>query len=275
MQNRFLRKGSLLFCVVFLITGCNKNSPVTMTTDQIVNEVTINLADKKQVIRNFGASDAWTCQFVGLWPDAKRDQVADWLFSTENDANGQPKGIGLTLWRFNIGAGSAAQDNISDEWRRAEGFLKNDLTYDWSKQAGQRWFMHAAKARGVQRFVGFTNSPPIQLTKNGKAYSSNGEEANIRKANYAAFAKFLGDVSAHFEAEEVGFTYLSPFNEPQWDWTGNNQEGSPYKNEEIFAITKKVDSVLTKMNMDTKIQIAEAGVLIYLYEKADKPTRGE
>jgi O-glycosyl hydrolase len=275
MQNRFLRKGSLFFCVVFLITGCNKNSPVTTASEQIVNEVTIDLSDRKQVIRNFGASDAWTCQFVGLWPDAKRNQVADWLFSTEEDANGQPKGIGLSLWRFNIGAGSAAQDNISDDWRRAEGFLKNDLTYDWSKQAGQRWFMHAAKARGVEKFVGFTNSPPVQLTKNGKAYSSNGEEANIPKANYAAFAKFLGDVTAHFKTQEVGFTYLSPFNEPQWDWTENNQEGSPYRNDEISAITKKVDSVFTKMNLDTKIQIAEAGVLIYLYEKADKPTRGE
>lgn len=32
--------------------------------------------------------------------------------------------------------------------------------------------------RGVNQLLGFTNSPPVQLTKNGKAFSSNGEEAN-------------------------------------------------------------------------------------------------
>ncbi len=57
----------------------------------------------------FSASDAWSMQFIGLWPEEKQNQVADWLFSTENDANGQPKGIGLSLWRFNVGAGSAEQ----------------------------------------------------------------------------------------------------------------------------------------------------------------------
>ena len=89
------------------------------------------------------------CQFVGLWPDKSRNQVADWLFSMEEDANGKPKGIGLSLWRFNIGAGSAAQNNISDDWRKTEGFLQDDMTYDWSRQAGQKWFMQAAKERGV------------------------------------------------------------------------------------------------------------------------------
>ena len=41
------------------------------------------------------------------------NQIADWLFSTENDANGQPKGIGLSLWRFNVGAGSTEQGENS------------------------------------------------------------------------------------------------------------------------------------------------------------------
>src|SRR5690606_23198248 len=120
--------------------------------------------------------------------------------------------IGLSLWRFNIGAGSSEQDNITDEWRRSEGFLQNDLSYDWSKQSGQRWFMTAAKLRGVKDFVGFTNSPPVQLTKNGKGFSSNGSEANLTKENYLAFSKFLIDVVKHFSAEEIPFSYLSPFN---------------------------------------------------------------
>ena len=62
-----------------------------------------------QTMDYFGASDCWSMQFIGLWPQEKQNQVADWLFSTENHENGQPKGIGLSLWRFNVGAGSAEQ----------------------------------------------------------------------------------------------------------------------------------------------------------------------
>jgi hypothetical protein len=257
-----------------LCVSCSKNDSKEIIDSDVKNTVVIDLNDKKQIVRNFGASDAWVCQFIGLWPDGKREQVADWLFSMEEDAAGKPKGIGLSLWRFNIGAGSSAQNNITDEWRRTEGFLKDDMTYDWAKQAGQRWFMNAAKKRGVNEFVGFTNSPPVQLTKNGKAYSSNGEEANIATENYLEFSKFLIDVSNQFNKEGIPFNYLSPFNEPQWDWTGNGQEGSPFKNSEIFSITKVLDSLLKIQNSNIKIQIAEAGKLNYLYEKADKGTRG-
>jgi O-glycosyl hydrolase len=272
VRSSYLVVGSFL---IASFLGCSKSSPVTDKTESSNNEVIIDINSRQQTIRNFGASDAWSCQYIGLWPDEKRNQVADWLFSREEDASGNPKGIGLSLWRFNIGAGSAAQTNISDEWRRAEGFLKDDLTYDWTKQQGQRWFMNAAKQRGVQQFVGFTNSPPVQLTKNGKAFSSNGEEANIASDKYVSFANFLVDVSKKFNDDGIPFSYLSPFNEPQWDWTGNGQEGTPYKNTEIYSVTRVLDSLLTKNSMSLKIQIAEAGKLNYLYEKADKPTRGE
>lgn len=63
---------------------------------------------------NFGASDCWTAQFFGLFPNAKREQMADWLFSLETATNGQHRGIGLSLWRFNIGTGSAAQGDVND-----------------------------------------------------------------------------------------------------------------------------------------------------------------
>jgi O-glycosyl hydrolase len=263
----------LILAIVFF--RCSNSDSPQNSTESNTSILTIHLNDKKQTIHNFGASDAWTCKFIGLWPDEKRNQVADWLFSKELDTNGQPKGIGLSLWRFNIGAGSAAQDNIGDEWRREEGFLKDDMTYDWTKQSGQQWFLKAAKERGTERFLAFTNSPPVQLTKNGKAFSDNGSEANIASTNYLPFANYLFTVSKHFKDEGTPFDYISPFNEPQWDWTGNGQEGSPYTNNEIGSITKILDSILLKNNETTKIQIAEAGKLNYLYEDADKQTRGD
>ena len=93
------------------------------------------------------------------------------FFSLNENEDGSPKGIGLSCWRFNIGGGSADQKGetgIRDPWRRAESFLQSDGTYNWQKQSGQRWFLRAAKKRGVESFIGFVNSPPIALTKNGK-----------------------------------------------------------------------------------------------------------
>ena len=45
-----------------------------------------------QTIDGFGASDAWRAQFVGKnWPAAKRNKIADLLFSQEDDEEGNPK----------------------------------------------------------------------------------------------------------------------------------------------------------------------------------------
>jgi O-glycosyl hydrolase len=260
-----------------LMSGGKSTMPATINPSPAKEAtITIQVNNRKQTIRNFGASDAWAGNFVGQWSDAKRNQVADWLFSTQMDANGQPKGIGLSLWRFNIGAGSALQGNIEDPWRRTEGFLNTDgKTYDWTRQAGQRWLLQAAKQRGVNLFLGFTNSPPIQLTKNGNAFSSQGDQANIHPTKYQDYAKFLAEVVKHFQQKEgIILNYLSPFNEPQWDWTKNNQEGTPFTNQQIYDITQKLDSVLTAEKLPSKIQIGEAGKINYLYELADKPTRG-
>lgn len=35
-----------------------------------------------QTMAYFSASDAWSMQFIGLWPQEKQNQIADWLFST-------------------------------------------------------------------------------------------------------------------------------------------------------------------------------------------------
>ena len=85
-----------------------------------------------QKIMHFGASDAWSMQFTGLWPQQQQNQIADWLFSTDNDSNGQPKGIGLSVWRFNLGAGSAEQGDSSQisSGTRTECFLQPNGKYD-------------------------------------------------------------------------------------------------------------------------------------------------
>ena len=69
---------------------------------------TIDGQNKAQVIENFGAAGCWFSEGIGkYWPEQKKEQIAEWLFSKSFDKNGSPKGIGLSLWRYNIGAGSA------------------------------------------------------------------------------------------------------------------------------------------------------------------------
>ncbi|SDR65501.1 O-Glycosyl hydrolase [Polaribacter sp. KT25b] len=226
-------------------------------------------SDKEfQTIHNFGASDAWSGQFVGKWPLEKKEAMADLLFSTEKNADGTLKGIGLTTWRFNIGAGSAEQgeeSSIKDEWRRAEGFLNNDGSYNWNRQLGQQWFLKAAKERGVSSFIGFVNSPPVQFTKNNKAFSEDGLSSNLKRSKYSNYALFLKNVVTHFrDSLNLHFNYISPFNEPQWDWKNGKQEGSPWNNDELSAATKTIDSVFTSSNLATKLEISEAGQIDYL-----------
>ena len=176
----------------------------------------------------------------------------------------RPKGW-VSLWRFNIGAGSLEQgaaSNIADEWRREECFLKPDGSYDWSKQQGAQWFLQAAKQRGVKYTLGFSLSAPVQMKKNGKAYNSSGGTAlNLQDGKLGAYADFLAAVTRHF-----GFDYLSPVNEPQWSWgtaTGANQEGTQATNEEISAFTRLLSQRLT--GTTSKIVIGEAGQLDFLY----------
>lgn len=232
-----------------------------------------------QTIQNFGASDAWSTQFVGkFWPDEAKNQMAKWLFSTENDSDGNPMGIGLSCWRFNIGGGSAEQGNdsqIGDEWRRAETFLNEDGSYDWTRQEGQQWFLKTAKANGINQFIGFVNSPPVSLTKNGKAWSDNGSSANLDASNYPAYSDFLVNVVGNVETQTgVSFNYISPFNEPQWDWKCCGQEGSPWNNSELFEMTEKLDSAFQKNNISAKIELTEAGQIDYLYSSFNLPNRG-
>jgi hypothetical protein len=232
----------------------------------------IDPGDRRQVIQGFGASDAWSCQFVGKnWPLKKRERMADLLFSRDLDRNGDPKGIGLSLWRFYIGAGSAEQgvsSGIPSEWRRAECFENSDGSYDWGKQEGQRWFLQAARRRGVEKFLAFTIAPPVFLSANGKAWSNSGSSMNIRPGKLADYAEFLVNVLKHLqEDEEIEFDYLSPVNEPQWDWgPPARQEGTGALNTEVAAFVRLLSERLSARKLKTEIAFGEAARLNYLYD---------
>jgi hypothetical protein len=234
-------------------------------------KISLNPQKTFQTMHSFGASDCWSMAMVGKYfPEKKKNQVAEWLFSREMDDKGNPKGIGLSMWRFNIGAGSTEQgekSQINNEWRRSEGFFGND-SMDWNKQEGQRYFLNMAKKYQVPYTLAFLNSSPVQMTKNGLAIG-NGKlgEWNFDQQKIDSWTNFLSQVSSQFE-----FNYLSPFNEPQWDWGPNkkgtaSQEGTPINNNDMAWAIRYLAEKFEQDHLKTKIVIPEAGQIDYLYQK--------
>jgi O-glycosyl hydrolase len=261
LLSRFL----IILCAYTLLVACD---PLLESKNSHSVAITIDKAIKFQTIRNFGASDAWSCQFVGSWPEEKKSQMAEWLFSTQMDSLGNPKGIGLTSWRTNIGAGSTEQgaaSEIADEWRRAP-IAYQGTALDSSKVNGQQWFLEAANRYKVQDLIAFANSPPVQMTKNGKAFSKGGNSTNLRADSYKQFSNYLINFLLKQQNLGIEIDYISPFNEPQWAWTEGNQEGTPWLNSEIHHLTKILDKELSGYKLATKIELPEVAELTYLYK---------
>ncbi|HEV8084752.1 MAG TPA: glycoside hydrolase, partial [Chitinophagaceae bacterium] len=110
---------------------------------------TIQLNHTVQQIKNIGSSGCWFSEEIGAnWPEDKKRRIAEFLFSRGFYKNGQPKGIGLSAFRFNIGAGTTEQGDssgIRDPAHRVECFLSPKGTYDWNKQKGYTWMLQQAK----------------------------------------------------------------------------------------------------------------------------------
>ena len=276
---------------IYIVLSCNWSDPrsgwgeatycfddITLSAGEALPPATLAIDASKtfQTIQDFGASDCWTTEYVSDYFTADREKAAKWLFSQQMDANGNPEGIGLSCWRVNLGAGSAdqgADSNIEDETRRAECFLKEDGSYDWTRCNGQQWFMQQAKSYGVEHFLLFSNSAPVYFTKNGKANANNQNiSCNLKDDCYDDFAEFLATTTKHFVDEDYHVTYIDPVNEPRFDWK-DGQEGSPWENTNIASLAKELDKSITSRQLDTKILIPEASSWDLLYSGSGRASR--
>ena len=192
--------------------------------------VTINSGKQYQTMQGFGASGAWWAQEVGGWVQLDeasgkpvRERISELLHSKEN-------GIGLSIYRYNIGGGSA-NSGKGDFWnplRRAECFEVSAGEYDWSRDVNAVYMMRQAVKDGADELILFVNSPPERLTINGKAHLDKNFRPNLKKKNCPDFARYVMDIAEHFVKEGLPVKYISPVNEPQWKWTGG-QEGCHYR----------------------------------------------
>lgn len=230
----------------------------------------LRLDQRFQVMDHFGASGAWSIDPIGkMWSLEGRQRLADLLFSRE-------RGIGLSAWRFSIGAGGADGESAYPadprRWRGHTDTFRRDehSPYDWQSHAGQRWFMQAAKERGVEQVVAFVYSPPKWLTKNGNiSPDPTVGRSNLAPEDTGRFASYLADIVQHFAEEGMPFHAISPVNEPSWSWDGKLQEGNRYPNELIKELVKRLCGELDRRGLETAVDIAEAAQIATLMDDED------
>lgn len=219
-----------------------------------------------QKFESIGASGAWWAQIVGGWDHIDpmsgkqvRDRISELLYSKEN-------GIGLQVYRYNIGAGSkhSGKGIYSQPARSTECFEVSKGVYDWNRDKNAVYMMKQAVKDGAEEVILFVNSPPERLTKNNMAHADKGKlfKENISRENYKEFADYCLDITEHFINEGIPVRYLSPVNEPIWIWNGG-QEGCHYKPhsvKEVFEVF--ADEILKRPSLkNVKLSGAESGDL--------------
>ncbi|MNG21617.1 hypothetical protein D3C84_1060070 [compost metagenome] len=84
------------------------------------------------------------------------------------------------------------------------------------------------------------------MTNNGLSFASQKNKMNLKDGAIPKFADFLVQSIQGLEKKEgIKFDYISPINEPQWEWMPkrgdtNSQEGTPATNQEIYDLTKSL-----------------------------------
>ena len=229
--------GKRLTLLLFLLLAASALLAPAALTEEV--QMHIDETVTFQTLESFGTSGCWWSQYAGLWDlpyndtgRTVREQIATLLFD-------RSFGIGLTNYRYNLGSGSADSGNGSyaDVHRRAQSFESAPGVYDWSKDEGAVWFLQKASDLGVGEVVLFCNSPLERLTENGTAQMIQGQpNHNIAPENYPAWAAYCCDVAEHFLSLGVPVRFISPINEPQWDWYAGNQEGCHFEPERIADV---------------------------------------
>ena len=246
-----------------------------------------------QTFEGFGASSAWTFQKLGLVENEEvKEDAIERLYGDS--------GLALNIFRYNIGGGGKELDVYEDKQRGAESFFIADRfndnysvfadpnNYDFTRDKGVRELFEKALSKGnITEVVFFANSPHYLMTKNGLTHSSKKKENNLKEECYGAFSDYLlvitnwlyENVVCKYDREIK--VYISPVNEPQWDWGGSDasQEGCHFDPEElakfydVFSKTLKAfnESHATSFEMDIfesgNYKLTEKGTKFQSYMK--------
>lgn len=248
------------------IVNNNVNSQVT-----VIDENT-----KYQTMNGFGASACWMGQEIGGWDNG--EELISYLYDDE-------KGIGLNIYRYNLGAGSENDETIIAPSRRTECFLNEDGTYDFTADADAQNALKIAKnfAGDDLRVTLFCNSAPVLMTKNSKGYCSpvkNSEEdyqTNLDSSQYEPFADYCYNSAEYFLDQGYRVTSVSPINEPQYDWRAwYNEDGSVSVNQEgcYYSKTEATELLNAMVDKFDNSRVDESGCKVAMFESGSIEGKG-
>ena len=223
-----------------------------------VTELTIDLRDQAPPFRGWGTSLAWWARGVGDWPEKTLDDLVR-LVTDPHD------GLGLTVFRYNIGGGDRPEHHHLRHWGDIPGFkAAPDAPYDWNADAAQRRvLLKLLKAAGDAAVVeGFSNSPPWWMTASGCVSGAADGGANLKPEFEPAFADYLAEVAkAYKQRYGVTFASLSPMNEPDVKWwkAGGNQEGMHVPRDQQARLVRLARAALDQRGLrNTRVSANDA-----------------
>ncbi|WP_406161391.1 glycoside hydrolase [Streptomyces canus] len=200
------RSALLTAAAAFAVAGPLISASPASAATPTVAEVSPHAA---QTIDNIGASGAWWVNDLKNFDPKVQARVSRLLFSKD--------GLALSSYRYNIGGGGTG---VTYAPRAPETFVKDDGSYDWSKDKAGRTFLYAAAKYGVKDLIAFVNSAPAQWKTNAKSCGG-----YLKAENTQDYARYVADVTDHFAKQGVKFDYISPFNEPTNSFDDCGQEG--------------------------------------------------
>lgn len=250
---------ALLLCGIFL-AGVVVGIVFAVSYFRITIE--FDLDNRMQKVQGFGASSAWTFQKLGMEEDCEfKDGITDMLYGND--------GLKLTDFRYNIGAGGKESDAYADPLRGAESYFvadkftgdysafEDESNYDFERDAGVRDMFERALASGnVKRVVFFSNSPHFLMTENGQTHGEYENHNNLKEECYEAYSNYL-IVIANYLYKNIVCKYnpqinicISPFNEPQWSWSGeaSTQEGCHFDPIPLAKFSDTFYRILSQFN---------------------------
>ncbi len=119
-----------IIAVCFALSACSRTSQ--LNPQGLKNCIVADTSTEYQTVEGFGASSCWWSQTV---PDGSKSQIelAKALYSTD--------GIALSIYRYNIGGGSAelGADIYKDYKERRTETLFDASKYDKSKSAKENF----------------------------------------------------------------------------------------------------------------------------------------
>lgn len=196
--------------------------------------VSVDPTKRHQKIQGFGASGCW---WASNWPSHNWSE--QWIDEAIACLYDPIHGIGLNTYRHNIGAGSNGSKILPA--RETRSIEKEPGIFDLSlDMVNQKVLDKVLAYPNVDCLTLFINSPPGRMTITGEPNGNPTRESNLKNDCLEAFVRYTVDAVMAYLNAGYPVTYISPVNEPQWDWSACIQEGTFYSVEQVMQICRGV-----------------------------------